>query len=300
MWRRSLLLRRLAPRHAKVARRFQSNPAAKDAAPAADGAAVQPMPVDQGGFFSRHPEYVFGAVILAIGGYIYRGSKNRKFFEAIQNEIADATPISPYEAFELRSQNDITPDVFQKVHAQAKAFFPTNEASVRDFDLCLGSVLNGMQLKNLHHLERVLMSLPKNDNGKCNLDTLMVAFSLAVKGDVNERLACLFQLQAATKDATLSLEQIEAILEHILTTYQVPAEKRVVAVDDKAYPFQEYTVGSAHELLQAAVQAAIKDKSLPEVAPTQYTLDDFNLLLKSKSVCIWGECFSSKRRMKAN
>ncbi|OQS01364.1 hypothetical protein ACHHYP_01166 [Achlya hypogyna] len=298
MLRRSPLLRRLAttPRATMRGRRF--NTAAPKKAEAVPAPPV--APVDQGGFFSRHPEYVFGAVILAIGGYIYRGSKNRKFFEAIQDEIADATPISPYEAFELRSQNDITPDVYYKVCAQAKRFFPTNEASVRDFDLCLGSVLNGMQLKNLHHLERVLMSLPKDDAGKCNVDTLLVAFSLAVKGDVADRLKCLYHLQVASADTPVTLEQIETILGHVMTTYQVPPEKRVVAVDGKSYPFQEYAIGSAHELLQAAVQAAVKDKSLPEVPPTEFTLDEFNMLMKSKSICIWGECFSNKRRMKNN
>ncbi|OQR98403.1 aminomethyltransferase [Thraustotheca clavata] len=253
-------------------------------------------PAEQPGFFSRHPEYVFGALILALGGYIYRGSKNRKYFEAIQNEIDDQTPISPYEAYELRSQNEITPEVFEKVRVAARKFFPGNEATVHDFDLCLGSVLNGMQLKNLHHLERVLMSLPKNEAGKVNVDLLLVAFSLAVKGDVDQRLKCLYQLQVPQASSNkITRDQIESILDNTLTTFQIPAEKRVVAVDGKTYPFQEYAVGTANELLHAAVQSAIKDKTLPEEAPTQYTLEEFNLLMKSKSICIWGElgCLST-------
>jgi hypothetical protein len=59
------------------------------------------------------------------------------------------------------------------------------------------------------------LSLPKNDQGKVNLDLLLTAFSLAIKGDVLERLTCLFHLPLRGKveeETNLTIEQIEDIL----------------------------------------------------------------------------------------
>ncbi|ETW09565.1 hypothetical protein H310_00116 [Aphanomyces invadans] len=264
--------------------------------PPADNATPRP------GFFSRHPEIFFLAGLLGIGGYIYRSSVNNKKFNAVQNDLAEKTPISPFEAYELRSQNSITPEVFDAVKKQAKRYFPSNEATVAEFDLCLGTVLQGTAMKNTHHLERVLLSLPKNANGKVDVNLLLVAFSLAVKGSVDERLESLFALPLASKptdDATLTKAQIEKVLGYVLDTFQVPSEKRVVALEDKAYPYQEYAVATPDQLLDAAVSVSIKAKTIDE-GTQQFNMDQFALLMKSKAICIWGECYnsSSKKRMK--
>ena len=60
------------------------------------------------GWFSRNPGVTLGGILLGIGFYIYRGSRGKKNFEAVQNPIVEAAVISPYEAWELRSSNRIT------------------------------------------------------------------------------------------------------------------------------------------------------------------------------------------------
>lgn len=45
-----------------------------------------------------------------------------------------------------------------------------------------------------YHLERVLLSLERDENKKIDVDALMVAFSMAVKGAPEDRLQCLFDL----------------------------------------------------------------------------------------------------------
>ncbi|CAK4087232.1 unnamed protein product [Aphanomyces euteiches] len=282
-------------------RRFATDGKEKTAETAENVAAAATPAPPRPGFFSRHPEIIFLGGLLGIGGYIYRSSVNNSKFNELQNDIAEKTPISPYEAYELRSQNTISPELFETIKKQAKRYFPSNEATVAEFDLCLGSVLKGTAMKNTHHLERVLLSLPKNANGKVNLDLLLVAFSLAVKGGVDERLQCLFQLPltgTAVTDATLTKAQIQGILGHILETYQIPSEKRVVALEDKAYPYQEYAVATPEQIFTAAVGALVKAKTLEQDIEA-YNLEQFNLLMKSKAVCIWGECYnsSSKKRM---
>ncbi|KAH9088795.1 hypothetical protein Ae201684P_013009 [Aphanomyces euteiches] len=266
-------------------RRFATDGKEKTAETAENVAAAATPAPPRPGFFSRHPEIIFLGGLLGIGGYIYRSSRRRRSRRMKRMNCDRKTP----------SQ------LFETIKKQAKRYFPSNEATVAEFDLCLGSVLKGTAMKNTHHLERVLLSLPKNANGKVNLDLLLVAFSLAVKGGVDERLQCLFQLPltgTAVTDATLTKAQIQGILGHILETYQIPSEKRVVALEDKAYPYQEYAVATPEQIFTAAVGALVKAKTLEQDIEA-YNLEQFNLLMKSKAVCIWGECYnsSSKKRM---
>lgn len=88
-------------------RRFQKTAAAGGGASAAGGAEEEP-PKYKPGFFSRNPGVTLGGIVLAIGLYVYRSSRNKKNFESVQTPIAEVAVISPYEAWELRSSNEIT------------------------------------------------------------------------------------------------------------------------------------------------------------------------------------------------
>lgn len=84
-------------------------PPAKDAsAGTGAGQEEEEAPKYKPGWFSRNPGVTLGGIFLAIVLYIYRGSKNKKNFEALQNPIAEEAVISPYEAWELRSSNSVT------------------------------------------------------------------------------------------------------------------------------------------------------------------------------------------------
>lgn len=167
-----------------------------------------------------------------------------------------------------------------------------------------------------HHLERVLLSLERDNEQKNEVDAQLVAFSMAVKGAVDERLKILFNLAIKAPAASSSEEEsadeeddreisqgdLERLLQLLLETYQVPSEKRVVAEADKQYPFQEFRSASAHDLLEAAVQAEVDNKKLTAAeanARTAYTFEAFSQIMRSKQVCLWGECFAnSKKKMK--
>ena len=60
------------------------------------------------GVLSRNPGIVFGSVLTAIVAYVYRGHRNKKNFDELKDTIAETYAISPYEAFELRSNNSIS------------------------------------------------------------------------------------------------------------------------------------------------------------------------------------------------
>lgn len=179
------------------------------------------------GIFSRNPGVVFGAFIAVIGTYLYRGNVNGKHFTATQDEIADHSAISPYEAYELRSANAITFKEFAAILNDLHTVFPSGQASFQSFDAYLGEKLREVcptGIKHGYHLERVLLNLPicaesqsesesDSESPKPNdahvpssfvlvprqeqlrdVRAMTTAFSLAVSGTVDERLMCLFGL----------------------------------------------------------------------------------------------------------
>jgi hypothetical protein len=84
------------------------------------------------GWFSRNPGVTLGGILLGIGCYIYRGSRGKKNFEALQNPIAESAVISPYEAWELRSSNNIT---YGSIDCSVGAFWGSNFSYKRGLTL---------------------------------------------------------------------------------------------------------------------------------------------------------------------
>ncbi|KAI9910945.1 hypothetical protein PsorP6_010820 [Peronosclerospora sorghi] len=303
---------------------LSSSAASTDSSAGCNGNKEEP-PKYKPGWFSRNPGVTLGGILIGIGLYIYRGSRGKKNFEALQTPIAEAAVISPYEAWELRSSNAITPEIYETVRDGVTRAFPEGKATMQQFDQYLGFKLAQVGptgLNKAYHLERVLLSLPTDENRQCDVDAQLVAFSMAVKGTVDERLRNLFNLATkvpagegmneASEDKEeenkeveqreMSPKQLEHLLHLLLETYQIPSEKRVLAVEDAKYPFQQYRVATASDLLQAAVQDQVRDKKITEEEARErqtYTFDAFSQLLRGKTICIWGECFSnSKKKMK--
>lgn len=163
-----------------------------------------------------------------------------------------------------------------------------------------------------------MLSLERDAEQKIDVDAMLVAFSMAVKGAVDERLQCLFNLAtrapvSASDDESdaeaaesvdgreISQGELERLLQLLLETYQIPSEKRVLPVEEK-YPFQVYKSADAHDLLSAAVQAQVADKKISADEANErsaYTFEAFSQIMRSKQVCLWGECFANaKKRMK--
>lgn len=313
-----LPLRRLAR---PLRLRALSTAAAPQAAPTTGGPDGE-EPKYKPGWFSRNPGVTLGGILLGIGLYIYRGQRGKKNFEALQTPIAEQAVISPYEAWELRSGNNITPSTFEDVRDGVNRAFPSGKASMQHFDQYLGFKLaqscpNGVN--KAYHLERVLLSLDYDADRKSDVDAFLVAFSMAVKGGVDERLRILFNLatdapkgealhetdeekkESDTREMTK--QQLERLLHLLLETYQIPSEKRVLPVEGAKYPFQEYVAASASDMLHAAVQAQVADKKLSKEEAEErqnYTFEAFSQIMRGKTVCLWGECFSNKKKKMKN
>ncbi|RLN89513.1 hypothetical protein BBJ28_00002025 [Nothophytophthora sp. Chile5] len=304
-------------------------PAPAAAASSAGGDGEEEPPKYKPGWFSRNPGITLGGILLSIGLYIYRGQRGKKNFEALQTPIAEQAVISPYEAWELRSSNDVTPETFEAIRDGVARAFPSGKASMQHFDQYLGVKLSQTcptGLNKAYHLERVLLSLERDENRKSDTDALLVAFSMAVKGAVDERLRILFNLATGAPvvaakmtngddeeeeveeeqqedTSEISQGQMERLLQLLLATYQVPSEKRVLAVEGAKFPFQEYVAASASDMLKAAVQAQVADKKITAEEARErraYTFEAFSQIMRGKTVCVWGECFANKKKKMKN
>nr|CCA21258.1 AlNc14C116G6546 [Albugo laibachii Nc14] len=275
------------------------------------------------GFFSRNPAVTLGGIALGIGLYLYRNAHNKSKFAALQEPFTEDAVISPYEAWELRSKNNLTEATFTLLCEDIFRSFPTRKATVKELDQFTASKLaevcpNGLQ--KAHHLERVLALIEKDASGKVDIDAFLVALSLAVKGAVEDRLRCIYKI-ATLADASLvtdnisersseddpeemsdivSRSSVEKILGLLLLTSQIPSEKRVVQKDQANYFLKDYEVASPCALLQAAIQANEKQNDNPRLQSAEsISFEEFSRLFRGKDICVWGECFSStKKKMK--
>ena len=128
---------------------------------------------------------------------------------------------------------------------------------------------------------------------------MTTAFSLAIKGTADERLACLFGMLSPSD--TITLSELTTFVENALLTFQIPSEKQVVVKKDiSAYPFQQYERASSYRLVEDAIITLTEKEKVPSVEMKEITFEDFSALMKSKNICLWGECYGnkSKKRMK--
>lgn len=84
------------------------------------------------------------------------------------------------------------------------------------------------------------MSLPKDEQQKSEIDAMLVAFGLAVKGSADERLECLFRLATRTphrpppvegevpesESTTISKQEFEGLLGWFIFTLH-PSSNRI-------------------------------------------------------------------------
>ena len=96
-------------------------------------------------------------------------------------------------------------------------------------------------------------------------------------------------------------------------TFQLVPDAQVIPVVNQKYPTQQYEQGAPEKLVVAAMEQVAaskkieKEKSTASVQHGNSTsiessscedlvdIDAFAAILRSKSVCAWGECYHKKR-----
>eukprot|EP00591_Stephanopyxis_turris_P005846 CAMPEP_0195514276 /NCGR_PEP_ID=MMETSP0794_2-20130614/5712_1 /TAXON_ID=515487 /ORGANISM="Stephanopyxis turris, Strain CCMP 815" /LENGTH=373 /DNA_ID=CAMNT_0040642483 /DNA_START=204 /DNA_END=1325 /DNA_ORIENTATION=+ len=93
---------------------------------------------------------------------------------------------------------------------------------------------------------------------------------------------------------TLSEQDIIKMVGHLQDTCQLPPGPQVLEAETK-YPLQEYKRGSAAELVKLGKVELFGEKSKKlEDGDLRYGREDFENLLRTSYICVWGECYNPK------
>lgn len=132
------------------------------------------------------------------------------------------------------------------------------------------------------------------------LPFLFAALSLALNSTITDRVRVLFesmpQIEDNAANPTISNEQVCEMVQHLQNTCQLVPGAQVVETNSKV-PYQTYRVGTGDELVKRAREGYGGKKGSVGVTEDKdgpVSLEDFHAILKSRTVCAWGECYVKK------
>lgn len=185
--------------------------------------------------------------------------------------------------------------------------FPSGLVTYTDFVGAVRKFLN-KPMERAYLLDRVILSDPargftasptqrgSNDTEQPSLDKqvfpldfLLVAFNLCIGEGASFRCQSLFPLVADPSTATVPTANVLRLLDCLVRTCQLPAEK-LVTESGRVIPYATHTTATPAQLL-AKVFTELKLQS-PSTVDT-ITEEQFYKLLISESICAWGECYRS-------
>mmetsp|Transcript_17830 Transcript_17830/g.26562 ORF Transcript_17830/g.26562 Transcript_17830/m.26562 type:complete len:395 (+) Transcript_17830:117-1301(+) len=197
------------------------------------------------------------------------------------------------------------------------------------FTIQFGHLLDRVIISALEKIHQEEVQYAENEEEKEWLDVrfLLVALSLALSGSVRERVEALYsiliddddedqdkvesggfqgQVEAAIVDyqrkydsthgRVIEEKDVVQMVGFLQKTCQLVPDAQIIESDTK-YPAQEYIVGSPDQLTFHGKELKKEELSQDalEGGERGWSCDDFHLLLRSKSICAWGECYVKRK-----
>ena len=147
------------------------------------------------------------------------------------------------------------------------------------------------------------------------LSFLLASLSLALNSTVSDRIRVLYECMrlldtdggggeesnissssSNNNNNLVSEVQVENMIQHLQSTCQLVADAQIVETNSKV-PYQTFRVGTGKELIRRAREGYGGKKGQPGVTREvegPITMEDFHAILKSRTVCAWGECYIKK------
>jgi len=266
----------------------------------------------------------FGLIAMIILALV-RSSKGATNKMNLRDWIEQTTVIDPSELDDLRIANsEFTPEVFRFILEGTTKQFPNGQASYsefvtfvkqemqrikgEEFKIQLGHLLDRVVSRIVEFDENVFLRVENdldkvdeigNARNKEKMDTslLLVILSLAVYASIRERVQILFHIMCnegpttSIDSARVTDSQIVDMIAYLQQTCQLVPDIQIVESEIK-YPIQEYRIGTPLEL---TTMGKISKKN--DLSSELWSCNDFHHLLRSKSVCAWGECYVKKQSL---
>lgn len=234
---------------------------------------------------------IFLTTIAAIVGALIRSSYNTSNRNAVRDEIEDASALDPIEIDELRIANSVfSPKVYMNIAEDLYACFPVGSCSYQAFTICVRNTM--MQQKGEaftvelgHQIDRVVADILVKKNVSVDddlpLSLWLITLSLALNSSIEDRLRVLFKV-LEKENQPVRIHQIPVLVSYLQDTCQLPPDTQVVPTATR-FPTQQWEKGSPSQLLpwEGGDDDIIDLNGMADI-------------LRSKSVCAWGECYQKK------
>ena len=152
-------------------------------------------------------------------------------------------------------------------------------------------------IKQSHDIDREGLPNPSVNDvlfHQLPVDLLLIALSQVVGATVETRIKSLTELTmrkdpTQDQEASVSIERAAEVVEFLLLTWQIPADRRPVEKEDEKYPAQNWRPRTPDEM----VARFLRNEKFPD-GTQRLTRADFERMLTSDAVCVWAECYRKK------
>ncbi len=235
---------------------------------------------------------IFLLAIAGVIGTIIRSSRSTTNRNKIRDTVEIISALDPVEIDELRLANsELTPDVFRTIARDLMDRYPQNTCSYHEFTLTTRSTMAKMKggaftIQLGHLVDRVVVKILEKYGATADdplpLALWLTTLSLTLHSSVEERIQVLYDVMEKV-NSPVAFSQVEDLVGFLQDTCQLPPDTQIVPTETK-YPAQEWERGTPDQLVPW--DGARNDAM---------DLEAFSSILRSKSVCAWGECYHKKK-----
>ena len=245
-----------------------------------------------------------GTIFLTVIGLII-ASLVRSFYGStrkndLRKQLEEVSALDPLEVDDLRFANPfVSVPVFRALIADVREAFPDGQATYRDV---VHVVRKALQSKHAiptielgYLLDRVALQVSQ-EAGITTAETQsvtlwLVLLSLALNAPIPDRIRILYEIMETDNatgggsSSTVTLLKVRDLVSYLQSTSQLVLDTQVLPTENQAYPIQSYHRGTPDELVRwdaGGLHDPIDIDALAEI-------------LRSKSVCAWGECYSKQK-----
>jgi len=282
-----------------------------------------------GDFFLDNLGTLFLSAIGCLILTLVRSSQGTSNKNELRKQVESTSALDPFEIDDLRVANSqFTPSIFKTIHQKLKDTYGWNSSdkiNYKDFVSAVIQIMRTMKgdaftIELGHLTDRVVSSIAEDkdahwavdEEGKMVFGLLLAVLSLAINGSTRERVELLFDIlkedsswvdgggEISSTSKCVKEDAIITMVGYLQKSCQLTPDAQIVESSAK-YPVQEYKVASPFEMV--LIGKELKKDVLSDLAlgnndeKGEWSCDDFHHLLRSRSVCAWGECYVKKKSL---
>jgi len=254
---------------------------------------------------------IFLLVISGVIASLVKSSAGTRNRNKLRDHLEDIAVLDPAEIEEMRIANSaLTPEVFRTILQQVHDRFPNGNCSYHEFVVCVRKAMaqihgEAFTIELGHLLDRLMVEVLKDhstedgdgspDDTTMPVSLFLTALTLTLYSDVRDRIRILYEIlqmeqqqeqqqyQSSSLSSGVTISQLRSLVGYLQETCQLPPDTQIVPTDTK-YPAQQWRRGTPEDL----VPWEGTDKDIID-------LFTFATVLRSKSVCAWGECYQRRK-----